>query len=638
MYPPVVVIDEPKSYDNIPLIYSSSSPVNGIGTQATADIVVSEDGSITTFEIKNYGYSYDNQEVLTIPTDGDYGIPVNTSQTFNELQITLDRVYIDKFSGWSMGEFTPLDYIDNMFNGQRFTFPLAINGEVYPIIARKGSRIDLKMTLLVFVNNILQRPDVGYTFDGGSFITFSEAPKKGDKCEIIFYKGTPGIDVVFNDIIETIEPGDKVTINSDDYYYQEEERRVSVIESIDTIITNPYSGPGISSSFDLERPLVWCKQRNDIISGNDFITKDRVSLEPQIYPTCNVINSVGIGSTHIFVDTLLPFFSSEKENATDEKRRTVELVSKFEGSPAVVSVGIDTLGYINDVIIDQGGTGYSYPPIITVKTPVGTASSQIPVLFATVDDAAGSVNTVSVAQTGMSFDTIPEVTVNLPDLKAETLTDVEYFGDYGTIVGVATTSTAAAPTGLKFQLEIPGDSILRDKSISGFAATTSRLEEGYFFKVSNSNVGSGLNSLDNNGDLLYQSSNYIDNIYKVIDTEIGDNVISSTQAITVNTEVASATMIDTSGDVTVDDGIEFTIGDFNNLSVIVSVNDYGSIVDDISAPPDPYYFGSYSWGRIIAKDRKLRNYSFGLPINSGNMDDFPNVRRKSFLNFKLYNP
>ena len=285
-------------------------------------------------------------------------------------------------------------------------------------------------------------------------------------------------------------------------------------------------------------------------------------------------------------------------------------------------MGIDTLGYINDVIIDQGGTGYSYPPIITVKTPVGTASSQIPVLFATVDDAAGSVNTVSVAQTGMSFDTIPEVTVNLPDLKAETLTDVEYFGDYGTIVGVATTSTAAAPTGLKFQLEIPGDSILRDKSISGFAATTSRLEEGYFFKVSNSNVGSGLNSLDNNGDLLYQSSNYIDNIYKVIDTEIGDNVISSTQAITVNTEVASATMIDTSGDVTVDDGIEFTIGDFNNLSVIVSVNDYGSIVDDISSPPDPYYFGSYSWGRIIAKDRKLRNYSFGLPINSGNMDDF----------------
>ena len=118
-------------------------------------------------------------------------------------------------------------------------------------------------------------------------------------------------------------------------------------------------------------------------------------------------------------------------------------------------MGIDTLGYINDVIIDQGGTGYSYPPIITVKTPVGTASSQIPVLFATVDDAAGSVNTVSVAQAGMSFDTIPEVTVNLPDLKAETLTDVEYFGDYGTIVGVATTSTAAAPAGLKFQLEIP---------------------------------------------------------------------------------------------------------------------------------------------------------------------------------------
>ena len=212
-----------------------------------------------------------------------------------------------------MGEFQPLDYIDNMFNGQRFTFPLSVNGEVYPIIARRGSRIDLKMTLLVFVNNILQRPDVGYKFEGGSFITFTEAPKKGDKCEIIFYKGTPDVDVVFNDIIETIEPGDMVTINSDDIYYQEDERMVKTIESIDTIITNPYSGVGISTDSTLQRPIEWCKQRNDIVAGNDVFTKDRVSLEPQIYPTCNVINSVGIGSTHIFVDTLLPFLVVRKK-------------------------------------------------------------------------------------------------------------------------------------------------------------------------------------------------------------------------------------------------------------------------------------------------------------------------------------
>ena len=637
IYEPKVVIDEPQTYDNIPLIYSSSSPINGIGTESTADIVVSNDGTIESFKIKNYGYSYDNLEILTIPTDGDYGIPLDSSKSLNEFQITLDKVYTDKFSGWSMGEFAPLDYIDNMFDGQRSTFPISINGEVYPIISRKGSRIDLKMTLLVFVNNILQRPDVGYKFEGGSFITFAEPPKRGDKCEIIFYKGTPGVDVIFNDIIETIEPGDNVTIDSDDFYYQEDERFVEEIESIDTIITSPYSGVGISDDFDLERPLTWCKQRNDIKLGNEFFTKDRVSLETQVYPTCNVINSVGVGSTHIFVDTLLPFFSSEKENAVDEKRRTVEIISKFEGQRAQLQASLDSEGYINAITIIDGGSGYSYPPIISVETNIGTASSEIPVLLATVNDTTGSIINVSIAQSGAPFITSPTIIVNKPDLKFETLDDVEYFGDYGNIVGIGTTTIPGATLGLKFQLEIPGDSILRDRSISGFAATTSRLEKDYYFRVSNSNVGSGLNSLDRDGNLLFQSSSFIDNIYKVITSEVGDNIVSTSQVISVNTEVASATMIDTSGVIEVSDGIEFTIGAYSNLDVIVSVNDYGSILSDLSSAPDPYYFGSFSWGRIIATDRKLKNYTFGFPNNMNNVSDLPTVRRKAFLNFKFYN-
>ena len=74
------------------------------------------------------------------------------------------------------------------------------------------------------------------------------------------------------------------------------------------------------------------------------------------------------------------------------------------------------------------------------------------------------------------------------------------------------------------------------------------------------------------------------------------------------------------------------------ISVTVSVNNYGSLIEDLSSVTDPYYFGSYSWGRIIATDRKLRNYTFGFPNNMDNLDDLPTVRRKSFLNFKLYNP
>ena len=170
---------------------------------------------------------------------------------------------------------------------------------------------------------------------------------------------------------------------------------------------------------------------------------------------------------------------------------------------------MDSSGYIDEVTILDGGSGYSYPPIISVDVNVGTASSQTPLLVATINDDIGSIINVSIAQTGTNFITPPTLTVNKPDLKGETLTDVEYFGDYGNIVGVATTSIIGASNGLRFQLEIPGDSILRDQSISGFAVTTSRLDEDYFFKISNSNIGSGLNSLDRDGNTLFQSSHLL---------------------------------------------------------------------------------------------------------------------------------
>ena len=48
--PPEVVIDDPLSYSNLPLIYSSES--TGIGTQATVDIVVGQGSSVINFEIK----------------------------------------------------------------------------------------------------------------------------------------------------------------------------------------------------------------------------------------------------------------------------------------------------------------------------------------------------------------------------------------------------------------------------------------------------------------------------------------------------------------------------------------------------------------------------------------------------------
>lgn len=185
--PPLVVFDDPLSYSNLPLIYSSSS-VAGFGTQATVDIVVGQGSSVINFELKNTGYNYGQGEILTVRTGGTTGIPTNTSFSFKEFKITVDRTFTDKFTGWTFGDLQVLDSIDNLFNGTRINFPIKIDGQQITIKARKGSNIDIQATLLVFINDILQVPGQAYFFKGGSIIRFAEAPKVGDRSKLIFIK------------------------------------------------------------------------------------------------------------------------------------------------------------------------------------------------------------------------------------------------------------------------------------------------------------------------------------------------------------------------------------------------------------------------------------------------------------------
>jgi hypothetical protein len=215
--PPLVVFDEPLSYSNLPLIYSSSS-ISGIGTKATIDIVVGQGSSVINFEIRNTGYEYGQGEILTVETGGSVGIPTNPLLPFKEFQITVDRTFTDKFTGWTFGDLQVFDPIDNLFDGRRVNFPLKIDNQRIGVNAKKGSNIDVQATLIIFLNDVLQVPGMGYRFKGGSILTFSEPPKPGDRCKILFYKGTSEVDVVEVDILETIKVGDSVTINSESEY------------------------------------------------------------------------------------------------------------------------------------------------------------------------------------------------------------------------------------------------------------------------------------------------------------------------------------------------------------------------------------------------------------------------------------
>ena len=81
------------------------------------------------FDIKNLGHAYKDSEVLTVPTGGLTGIPTDPSKPFINFELTIDQVFADLFSGWSVGDFQVIDKIENLFNGTRRNFQIKINGK-----------------------------------------------------------------------------------------------------------------------------------------------------------------------------------------------------------------------------------------------------------------------------------------------------------------------------------------------------------------------------------------------------------------------------------------------------------------------------------------------------------------------------
>ena len=151
-----------------------------------------------------------------------------------------------------------MDNLDDLFDGDTVVFSLRQSGTLVSIRAAKGSKINVQDVLLVFINDTLQVPGEGYIFNGGSTLTFTEAPKVGDTSKIIFYKGTGDVDVLDRDIIPPVKVGDTLQIKSDTEYLTEDPRSVNIINSTDIVTTNPYYGPGNTNDENLERPVTLC--------------------------------------------------------------------------------------------------------------------------------------------------------------------------------------------------------------------------------------------------------------------------------------------------------------------------------------------------------------------------------------------
>ncbi len=354
--PPEVVFDAPLGYVNIPLIYSNQSQ-SGIGTQATIDIVVGKGNNVIDFNINNFGYGYKVGDILTVPIDTNIGIPtISGNNLFSEFQIFVDETYNVDFSGWSMGQFDVLDNLDSKFNGRNKNFQISFEGKPISISKRKGSPIELEYVLLVFINDILQIPFKNYTFNG-SIIRFNSIlrgpstnpPFKGDTSKIIFYKGTQDIDVNFVEILDAPKIGDLLTIKSDNKQLSQKSRIIESISSIDTADTNKYSDSGISEDENLLRPVIWCKQTEDLYISGREITKDRKIYNPYINPISYLIKDLEPTDSEIFVDSAKLFFDYAKENISEKESSTIQVISNTE------NIGeFETITNVQDIQGDFG--------------------------------------------------------------------------------------------------------------------------------------------------------------------------------------------------------------------------------------------------------------------------------------------
>lgn len=568
--PPQVVFDSPLSYSDIPLIYSTSS--SGFGTQATVDIIVGQGSSVIDFEIKNLGYNYRENQILTIVSGGTSGIPTDPTKSFKEFQLTIEKTISDEFAGWNLGELEVLDKIDNQFDGVKRSFTISKNSSPLTIRSAKGSNIDVQATLLIFINDVLQIPGEAYTFTGGSVITFSEAPKgpspdgvsSGDSCKLLFYKGSGEIDVIFRDVLETVKEGDNLTIEG------QEERLVTSIISSDTVETNPYDGEGIDSNPSNKRSVTWCKQTTDKIINGQIVSKSRVLSEALINPTTNVIQPVGVGSTVVYVESVKTFFDSVKENQTTANKQKIIIVSQDSIVGASASVVVSAAGTISQIVINDGGVGYTTAPMVTIGNPIGFGTTMRATASSTIS-VGGTVATISVTSPGLGYTSTnpPQVLVETPEIVYETNTSVSYEGDFGIIVGISTVSVGIASTGIVFDLYIPNDSFLRDTSIVSTATTISGIQTGYYFVVKNSNIGNGVTSIYQDGSILGISTQFLDGIYEVASVSIAQTSIPGFASSYV-------------------------------ARVITNVSNYNSL----SGTGYSSFFGEFSWGKVTLGSRE----------------------------------
>jgi len=583
----------PPSYENLEVVGVSrvgfgSTTDTGIGLLVDIEIGAASTTGIgsTTFEVRGFkvkrsGYSF---------RKGDKFTPVGLvtakglSEPVSQFVLEATETYSDNFASWQFGELDFIDSIKNYQDGSRVRFPLYYNGSLKSFEKQVGSRVNLQNALIIIINGVIQDPGVNYVFDGGTAVTFTEAPKPGDDVAIFFYRGTRDEDdLQINNIIPSIERGDLLDVNRNPLILEsisQNQRTVTDLPTSDVVETAAYREQGIESIY---KPTSWTKKKTDKFINGEFIFKTRDSIKSQTYPTAKIIKDVGISTNKIFVDNA-QFFASGGSPSGFE----FTIVDQSQNNiSAEFTVSVGTGGTISDIEITNPGYGYTgstvnlrfSSPILendnwpTVSTGIGTTAAAT----ASVG-SGGTLTSITITNPGSGYTGSVLTIADHHEVKFEnTGSNTGLKGFSGIITGIGTTNNSGQ-LALKLYLD-RGISFGSDLSVT------------YPIFVYDTQIGSGVTSVDDSDSAVVGiGTSFLDNIYYI--SQISD--------------------------------------DGGNVGIVTCNIDSGTDVTGLSTSGD--FVGRFSWGLFDGVSRSSSPISIGVTgktVNSG-LSTFPFIQRRKF--------
>ena len=268
--------------------------------------------------------------------------------------------------------------------------------------------------MLLFINDVLQKPGVDYNFTGGTKLTFVTAPDAGSKFKLYFYTGSSS-DYQSDDVNQTIKIGDVLRLQKwTNGVVSQTNRTIYELVAADTVETETYGGIGIVTDGTYLRPTMWRKQTSDLIVNGLPVSKQRDYLEPKIFPNTNIIAGVAATHTKIWVKDAWSF-------------NKVDVVG---GTGDILMVGVGTTGNAITESISEVTFAGDYCVVTGIKTETTGINTTSPMIV---------------------FDVIPDP--NIFDLSPGDVTEItrsgittgDYFVIDKTLIGSGVTAILDSP-------------------------------------------------------------------------------------------------------------------------------------------------------------------------------------------------